>query len=711
MIVYLIGVHYNGKTIIGFRLLDHEKQSIMDVPYNNTLDVIKSKKAIVKGIESQGNKLKGSNGVFSRYPKITNGQITENNSIVVIKQVGDAGYIISDWQGNIKTYRNEDILKLMNIMGIANGKIVERENGTKFISAIVGEYDKISLTGEKAKEQSINNVKTEVNKANNIKKLNKEEKQDKPDDKYKGVKLKETALATPKINGNITRQAMEELKEIDNDSGMTVEQKIAKAMLIIRRVRSFYYAILSTIQRIPSTELATMGVSIDSLYYNTEFVKELTMPELVFVGIHEVCHLAMRHRQRKGTRIHSIWNIACDFFINKLICDEFGIKPGDPPVYPIEKDKESGIQFLEGGMYNSKIDITKDTPESIYEELLKQAKQEAGNKQSQPGEGQSEDGSGESSDGGGGSSYNDSDSDSDGQDEQNGEGQDTGDEETGDEDDSDGEGNAKDRLGKISKAVEDVNFRGKKVGKLKIVDIVDDSKSAEMTETQKQNKVRTILERAVVMQKQNTGSFGGEAGGWMERYVEDALAPKIDWRTLVKNKLTLATQKVNTYSAPDRRFLSRNMILPGPKSLENDALENVKVCIDTSGSISDKDLGIAMAQINQLLKVYRASAELLYWDTKVRVCEPFKNIQELVKIKPGGGGGTDVNCVFEEFESRDYKIGKKQKPSIIIIFTDGYFGQIDERHRKYRDTIWVVHDNDSFEPPFGLKAPFRYDEK
>ena len=46
------------------------------------------------------------------------------------------------------------------------------------------------------------------------------------------------------------------------------------------------------------------------------------------------------------------------------------------------------------------------------------------------------------------------------------------------------------------------------------------------------------------------------------------------------------------------------MILPGPKKIENDTLENVKICIDTSGSIGPKDLGIALAQIDQLLNTY-----------------------------------------------------------------------------------------------------------
>ena len=162
--------------------------------------------------------------------------------------------------------------------------------------------------------------------------------------------------------------------------------------------------------------------------------------------------------------------------------------------------------------------------------------------------------------------------------------------------------------------------------------------------------------------------------------------------------------KVNTYSRPDRRFLSRGMTLPGPKELENDSLENVKVCIDTSGSVTDKELGMALKQVQQLLSNFKAEAELLYWDTEVRAVYEFKNTRELLEGKPKGGGGTDANCVFEYFESGEYAKLKKPKPSIIIMFTDGYFGPIDDKYKKYRDTIWVIKNNDNFVPPFGVKA-------
>jgi len=713
--VYLIGVVYQGKSPVGFRILDFDTKKFMNIPYNNAAQVIQSGQADIIGLGIQRGKLVGTNGKLDRYPKLIGDKLKDNNNIIILKQVGDEGYTVSDWQGNIRSYRNKDLITLVTERGmqLANGKVVKRDDGTEFISAISGEYERIELPKQpqpkaeqpvKKVEQPVKKVEQPapvikqvdpvVRQTENVEKPKRETKSkmtvqeklarlsgnapkaEETDTGYTGVKLKNTVIAAPKVSGNPTANSLSRLKDMDTKYGMTIEQKMAKGMLTIRGIRSFYYAILSTIKRIETKEVLTMGVSVDTLYYNPDFIEKLSLAELVFIEIHEVCHLAMRHRQRQGSRIHKIWNIACDFYINKLICDEFGIKPGDPPIYPVEDKVGCGIQFPMGGLYDPTVDINKDTPETIYEEILEAAKQMAQqNQQNQQGQqGQQ----GDSSEQGQG---------------------------------SDGEEGSDNKMKDIADAVEDTEFRGKKIGKLRIVDVIDDAKSAAMDDSQKQNTVRAILERAVVLQKQNTGTFGGEQGSWMERYVEDALAPRINWRSLVKNKLTLATQKITTYAKPDKRFLSRKRILPGPKQMENDQLDNVKVCIDTSGSIGDKELGIALAQIKQLLKVYKAKAELMYWDTKVRVCEPFNNVQELLKIMPGGGGGTDVNCVFEQFEGRDYKIGKKQKPSIIIIFTDGYFGPVDEKYKKYKDTIWVIEGNKDFKPPFGVAAPFKYDEK
>lgn len=726
--IHLIAVHYDNKLDkeLGFRLLDSTSEQVMDVAYDNVLQVLNEGKAKISGLELKGNKLVGSNGVLDRYSKIIDKNLMGSSPVVVLNEIGDEGYTVSDWKGTIKRYKNDAVIMLADNMGIANGKVVNNSDGKRFISAIRGNYDRIELQPKvEDKKEGVRSIKKGVTKEkvkDEVKKritvepvcndgIDLDDARAKRQEEIKAdMHRGRTTIQPPKISGGYP--ARSKLKELDEKTGMTVEQKLTQALLVVRSIRPFYYSVLATIRRVESDELDTMGVTIDSLYYNSEFIKNLELPQLVFVLIHEVLHISMQHNMRQGVRMHKVWNIACDFFINKLICEEFEIDTvthkkmtSDP--YNV------GIKFADGGLYNDTVNIQTETPEKIYDELMSEINKQLDKDQSMLSEGGGEQGDQEQSGGTGEDQTGDRDQqdrgygqDNDqGKDQESQDGSQEGQEDSGDkskEDKKDGgkEGGTKLGIGRIA----DVTFRGDKVGKLVLIDLIEDARIAQMSDTQKESLGRSVLERSIVLQKQ-IGSFGDDSDGYLERYIKEVLAPKVNWRTLLKNKLTKASQYVSTYSRPDRRFLSRNMILPGPKRVDNDSLENVKVCIDTSGSITDEELGVALAQIKQLLDTFKAEAELLYWDTQVRVDKPFKDVQELVRIRPKGGGGTNVNCVFEYFREGDYKKRLKQQPSIIIIFTDGWFGEVESRHKRYgRDTIWVLSNNDNFEEPFGVKA-------
>jgi len=731
MKLHLIGVHYKTKSkesgVIGFRIYDSDEKIYKDVPYNAVVEVIKGGTATIEGLRLERGKLKGSNGSINRYPSISNRKLFKNNSIIVIKELGDIGYNICNWEGKEANLRNEDIIKVSEKMGIANGKVVHRDDGAVFISAINGNYDRVEVaesgptiknsdknTGVKEKETEQPESSIEAPKQKESVQAKSTDEMERKKQELK-EKLERARKALKNANGGIKRIIGGEPDEKTVDtlasdgSGLTVEQKFTRAILAIRDIRTFYYAILSNIDKIESREVATMGVTESKLYYNPDFVSKMKESEIVAVLIHEVLHLAMMHPTRRGSRRPDIWNAAADIYVNEVILDEFQIRPGEKKVLD-EDTRGIGIEMLEDMLYDPDIDLDKDTPEYIYARMLKELEEREQDKQCDGGE---SNGKSDGSSGGSGSnSNNDNTSAGNG----GGGSSDDGDEEDGAsdgsggiskgkhndvDDEEDGQGGDE---GKTSKQ-EELTYKGKKI-KPAEPDLIEDKESSEKTASQKEAQARTILERSVLLKKQIDG-YGKGMETFAERFVEEALAPKVRWESLLRNKLTKASQTVNTYAKPDKRFISRNMILPGPKRLENDTLENIKICIDTSGSISDKDLGIAMTQIAQLLKLFKAKAEVLYWDTEVRATAEFEDIETLIKQKPVGGGGTDANCIFEHFETGDYKKWKKAKPSIIIIFTDGYFGEVDSKYKKYKDTIWVIDKNNGFKKPFGLMAKFK----
>lgn len=846
MRITLIAVHKNNNAdYIAFRLLDEDSNEVKDFAYNNVKQVLQSGKASISGIKLVGNKIKGSNGSLDRYPTIVNGVITENaRRVTILATIDSIGYKVCDASGKIVEASTQALLnKRKDGLDVANGKIVEK-NGAAYFSAIYGTYPNIPVEKTKTGKRM-----AEAKKNNSITKETKQDDTTTVDITYN----KNRGDSLPRVITGVPRKDSM-LKEVDEKTGMTVEQKLAATMLAIQEIRPFYYSILAILKRVEACkqdDVNTMAVSLDTLYFSSEFVKELPLSDLLFVMLHEVCHIAMKHRIRENGRNHKAWNYATDYFINKQLADEFGLtEVGVEKKANIRAFSEEYSRFYisipDMALYNDKVDINNDTPETIYNEIEQNKnnnteKNNANNTENNGGNtgdsgdnsSESGDNSSESGDNGDNTENNTNDTGNNGDNStetgnnnsqsnssngvnteelgnsaqqvasgiaeslennnstqtqngaeqikqgaksvndgikenntdkvQNGikqmrkglaemkEGSNNSNESKQGLDDieqgingiekstepmktgkteTSGKGSKEKNFNNTDDAANNGNknnnkdprkqgscigkeFRGQKIQEVE-TDMVDDGNTLGKSPEQMNQQVTTLMSQAVSIYKQHH-QFGGDNADFLERYVEKELAPKVNWRSIIRRFLTKASQKEYTFAHPDKRFLNRvnrdgsRQVFAGPHMADGGELENIKICIDTSGSITPKDLGVALAQISDLFKQYRAEAELLYWDTRIRAVYPFKDYKELLNKQPKGGGGTDVNCVFAHFEnSKEYKLHKKTKPSLIIIFTDGYFGEVNKGFKKkYKNTIWIVQGNDKFEAPFGVKAALK----
>ena len=129
-----------------------------------------------------------------------------------------------------------------------------------------------------------------------------------------------------------------------------------------------------------------MGVTVDTLFVGLDFLASNSVQELAFVMLHEAGHLINQHAARKGNRDHNLWNIATDMVINKEICDMYNVDFNDPtggriameikdatdPTKPnakrvvIVSDGRPSPKFVAGGVYNGKLDLSKDTADTIF---------------------------------------------------------------------------------------------------------------------------------------------------------------------------------------------------------------------------------------------------------------------------------------------------------------------------------------------------------
>ncbi|MDA7633744.1 VWA-like domain-containing protein [bacterium] len=165
----------------------------------------------------------------------------------------------------------------------------------------------------------------------------------------------------------------------------------------------------------------------------------------------------------------------------------------------------------------------------------------------------------------------------------------------------------------------------------------------------------------------------GDLPSGLARHVAETLEPSLDWRTLLWRFLARTPIDFQGY---DRRFIGRGLYLD---DLQGETLK-ARLCIDTSGSISDEDLGQFLAELRSILAAYPQIDLLLYYaDTDLH--GPFKLADENA-LKPLGGGGTDFRPFFKEMESADHVA------AVLIYFTDGLgsFPSIPPD----QETIWVI---------------------
>lgn len=158
-----------------------------------------------------------------------------------------------------------------------------------------------------------------------------------------------------------------------------------------------------------------------------------------------------------------------------------------------------------------------------------------------------------------------------------------------------------------------------------------------------------------------------------------------------------------SFSPPDRRFSDFDFFLPDFN--ERDFVtKEILFWADTSGSVNQDALEAVYAEIRGVIEQFngKIKGKLGFFDTDVTTPISFENINELEKIIPYGGGGTDFTVVFHYIKSNM----KHDLSAVIIIFTDGYGLFPEEADILDIPVLWLI-DNEDVNPPFGKVARLR----
>ena len=194
---------------------------------------------------------------------------------------------------------------------------------------------------------------------------------------------------------------------------------------------------------------------------------------------------------------------------------------------------------------------------------------------------------------------------------------------------------------------------------------------AKLAKAQIEHQIKGIINEH---KNQGRGFVPSELQDWIDSMFEDR-APVYDWKAYFRRFFSSSSK---IYTKKTRRKLNKRFS-------ENPALKikpkkNVLVGVDTSGSVSEKDLIEFFTEIQHMYKT----------GVTITVAEGDANIHNVYEYKGKmpdfvkGRGGTDMNPFIEYFN-------KHKEFNSLIILTDGYIGS--RAVQSFKPTLLVICSN------------------
>lgn len=206
-----------------------------------------------------------------------------------------------------------------------------------------------------------------------------------------------------------------------------------------------------------------------------------------------------------------------------------------------------------------------------------------------------------------------------------------------------------------------------------------------------EEKLETLLRTAIAVAEAQ-----GKLPGFLKREFSNEKRFFLDYKKAIKILLSTSLSKQDySLKRPSRRGVALDLYLP---SMRGQGTGTVVLVGDTSGSISNEQLGQCIEQVNQACLQLKPSRLILIWcDAEIGGVQEFTSFPvPIQKMKPVGGGGTDFNPPFDWIKKN------KVKPDCLIYITDGH-GTFPDKKPSY-PLLWVVTEGGNTNVPFGKLA-------
>lgn len=427
---------------------------------------------------------------------------------------------------------------------------------------------------------------------------------------------------------------------------MNVIKTLAKARVHLLLDSPFFGSLsLRLVLVDASNRLATIATDGKNLFYSVNYISQLSDEVVESEFMHEILHLALEHSARKGSRLKSKWNLACDLAVDSIIVDNGMPLTPISPLLKMEEYKGMSAEKIYEKLpdlpepklecekcRSSNIRIAKVIFKGLTATVTYQCK-DCGHEwtvEALVGAGGC----------GRGKSLIDKDTIIEGTPPMLDEHPDVG--------EGKGEG-------------ETITINAKTLSDWKIY----------------------VAEAAQAARMQ------GKLPGGLEQLVTDILRPRIDWREVLRRFIVSGFKSDYVWFPPNKRHLHNGIILP---SLKGEGLGDVVVAVDTSGSITDKELKQFLGEIQGILDTYEVTLHMVLCDAAFQGYEEFHQGDVLSEVKIHGRGGTSFGPAFQ------FVAEKGIEPRCFIYLTDLY-GDFPSEAPQY-PVLWCV-STEKDDQPFG----------
>ena len=193
----------------------------------------------------------------------------------------------------------------------------------------------------------------------------------------------------------------------------------------------------------------------------------------------------------------------------------------------------------------------------------------------------------------------------------------------------------------------------------------------------------------------------GKLPDGITRLINNQLYPQLGWQELLARFIEKTVRFDYSWTTPNRRYLHQGYYFP---SLTTDDLSEIAIAVDTSGSVSQRELEQFASEISAIMAQYPVTIYLFYCDDKIRSYQIIDRSELPLELNPVGGGGTDYRPVFSKIEDEGIE------PACLIYLTD-----LECKHypskEPYYPVLWVQSGSKNRKPPFGEHLKLQQESK